>query len=101
MSVADLARFRLAKVTRLGAGLKAGSGAHMDALERLGVLVPPLLLELEAWKRAAYLKIRSRIAIRERLQAGDPVAQIAADFDVPCRFVETIGANGYDWGYDA
>lgn len=44
--------------------------------------------DLEAWKRAALLKDRTRRAIRDRVRAGEQARSIAKDYDVPVTFVQ-------------
>lgn len=45
------------------------------------------MTDLEQWKRAALLKDRTRRVIRSRVRANEPIAEIAADYDVPEEFV--------------
>ncbi len=42
------------------------------------------------WETAALLKDRTRLAIRERYQAGESIASLAADFMVPEPFVNAL-----------
>jgi hypothetical protein len=44
------------------------------------------------WETAALLKDRTRRAIRERLKAGESVASLAKDYDVPTKFVRFLGS---------
>lgn len=44
------------------------------------------------WQRAALLKDRSRREIRERLIAGEPIRDIARDYELPAEFIEFLGA---------
>lgn len=46
---------------------------------------------LRQWQRAAYLKDRSRRAIRERIIVGEPADEIAQDFDLPIEFITFLG----------
>jgi hypothetical protein len=46
----------------------------------------------EQWCRAALLKDRTRRAIFERHEAGESVTDLAADYDVPWEFVESLVA---------
>lgn len=45
---------------------------------------------LKMWQTAAYLTDRTRRAIRERRLTGDTVDSLAADYEVPCEFVEYL-----------
>jgi hypothetical protein len=51
----------------------------------------------QGWRVAALLKVRTRQAIAERVQAGDAVAELAEEYDVPAEWVETISAPGFDF----
>jgi hypothetical protein len=44
------------------------------------------------WKRAALLKERTRVAIRERRKSGDIVSDLSSDFDVPEEFIRALCA---------
>jgi hypothetical protein len=42
------------------------------------------------WQTAALLKERTRRAIRERVAAGEPLAEVADDYGVPVAFVDHL-----------
>lgn len=48
--------------------------------------------EASDWQTAALLKDRTRRAIRDRRQAGESIADLAADYGVPEAFVEALCA---------
>jgi hypothetical protein len=49
------------------------------------------------WRTAAYLKVRTRTAIAERIRAGDPAAAVAAEYRVPREWIEKIADPGFDF----
>ena len=62
--------------------------------------VADLIVKRDIWRHTAYEKIRTRRTICERVAAGEAVADVAADYDVPAEWVAAISAPGYDFSSD-
>lgn len=47
-------------------------------------------VQLRQWRQAAFLKDRTRRAIRDRAKAGESIRALAVDYGVPVAFVRAL-----------